>query len=34
LNQSFNLASLLAGDMDEMIEALITQDRTQRLAAL
>ncbi len=34
LNQSFNLASLLAGDMDELVEALITQDRTQRLAAL
>lgn len=34
LNQSFNLASLLAGNMDELVEALIKQDRTQRLAAL
>lgn len=34
LGQSFNLTSLLAGEMDELIDALIAQDRAQRLAAL
>ncbi len=31
---TFNLQSVLAGDMDELVHALIAQDRAQRLAAL
>ena len=34
LNQSYNLGTLLAGELDEMVDALIAQDRAQRLAAL
>ncbi len=34
LNQTFNLSKLLTGELDEMVEALIAQDRAQRLAAL
>ena len=34
LNQSFNLSKLLTGELDEMIDGLIAQDRAQRLAAL
>lgn len=34
LNRSFNLQTVLAGELDEIIEALIEQDRLQRLAAL
>ncbi|MFP4143940.1 MAG: peptide chain release factor 1 [Phycisphaeraceae bacterium] len=34
LGQSFNLGSILAGELDDLIDALIAEDRTQRLAAL
>ncbi|MEX0887290.1 MAG: PCRF domain-containing protein [Phycisphaeraceae bacterium] len=34
LGQSFNLQAVLAGQLDELIEALIAHDRAQRLAAL
>ncbi len=34
LNQSFPLQSLLAGELDELVAALIAQDRAERLAAL
>ena len=34
LNESFNLTTLLNGDLDAMIDALITKDRAERLAAL
>ena len=34
VNRSFNLQTVLAGNLDEMVDALITQDRAQRLAAL
>lgn len=34
LNESYNLQRVMAGDLQEMIDALIAQDRTQRLAAL
>jgi peptide chain release factor 1 len=34
LSQSFNLQPILAGDLDGLVEALIAQDRAQRLAAL
>ena len=34
VNQSFNLPGLMAGEMDEVVESLIAQDRAQRLAAL
>ncbi len=34
LNRSFGLQGLLNGDLDELVEALIAQDRAQRLAAL
>ncbi len=34
LGSSFNLTKLLAGDLDELIDALIAEDRTRRLAAL
>jgi peptide chain release factor 1 len=34
LNQSFSLQSLLNGEMDDLIEALIAADRARRLAAL
>ncbi len=32
--RSFNLQRILGGEMDELVEALIAQDRAQRLAAL
>ncbi len=32
--QSFNLQRILAGEMDELVEALIAEDRAKRLAAL
>ncbi|MEM1445948.1 MAG: PCRF domain-containing protein [Planctomycetota bacterium] len=34
LGASFNLNKLLAGELDELIEALIAEDRARRLAAL
>jgi peptide chain release factor 1 len=34
ISQNGNLQNLLAGDLDGLVEALITQDRAQRLAAL
>ncbi len=34
LGQSFNLRTILAGQLDELVDALIAQDRAQRLAAL
>lgn len=34
LNQSFNLGSLMNGELDDLVDALIAQDRAQRLAAL
>ena len=34
LSESYNLQRVMAGDLQEMIEALIAQDRAQRLAAL
>ena len=34
LSDSFNLQRVMAGDLQEMIDALIAQDRAQRLAAL
>ena len=34
LGRSFNLQTVLAGEMADLIEALIAQDRAQRLAAL
>lgn len=34
LSESYNLQRVMAGDMGAMIEALIAQDRAQRLAAL
>ncbi len=34
LGQSFNLRTILSGDLDQLVEALIAQDRAQRLAAL
>ncbi|MEM9252345.1 MAG: PCRF domain-containing protein [Planctomycetota bacterium] len=34
LSQSFNLQTLLNGDLDEMTKALIAEDRARRLAAL
>jgi peptide chain release factor 1 len=34
LGRSFNLRQILAGDLDELVDALIGQDRAQRLAAL
>lgn len=34
LGRSFGLRTVLEGDLDELIEALIAQDRAQRLAAL
>jgi len=34
LGRSFGLRSVLEGDLDELIEGLIAQDRAQRLAAL
>lgn len=34
VNESFNLQALLIGEMDELVDALIAQDRAQRLAAL
>lgn len=34
LGRSFNLQSVMAGDIGEMIDALIAEDRAQRLAAL
>jgi peptide chain release factor 1 len=30
----FNLQAVLSGDLDELVEALIAQDRAQRLAAI
>jgi peptide chain release factor 1 len=32
--RTFNLGAVMAGDLDELVEALIAEDRTQRLAAL
>lgn len=34
LGESFPLAAVLAGELDELVDALIQQDRAQRLAAL
>jgi peptide chain release factor 1 len=34
LGESFNLQTILAGELDEMVERLIAQDRAMRLAAL
>ena len=34
LGRSFNLQTVLAGDLDELVDALIAEDRAQRLAAL
>ena len=34
LSESFNLQRVMAGDLQPVVEALITQDRAQRLAAL
>jgi peptide chain release factor 1 len=34
VSQNVNLQSLLAGEMEGLVEALVAQDRTQRLAAL
>lgn len=34
LGDSFNLQKVMAGDLQPMVDALITQDRAQRLAAL
>lgn len=34
LGQSYNLQTVMAGEMTDLVEALITQDRAQRLAAL
>ncbi|MEM1097210.1 MAG: PCRF domain-containing protein [Planctomycetota bacterium] len=34
LGSSFNLTKLLAGELDELIDALIAEDRARRLAAL
>ena len=34
LGRSFNLQDILAGEMDDLVEALIAQDRAQRLATL
>ncbi len=34
LGESFNLQAVIGGDLDAMVEALIAQDRAQRLAAL
>ncbi len=34
LSESYNLQRVMAGDLQEMIDALIAQDRAQRLAAL
>lgn len=34
LNRSFNLTTVLAGEMDGLVAALIEQDKAQRLAAL
>jgi protein subunit release factor A len=34
LSESYNLQRVMAGDLQEMVEALIAQDRAQRLAAL
>jgi len=33
-NESYNLQTILAGRLDEMIDALIAEDRARRLAAL
>ncbi|MCC6680918.1 MAG: PCRF domain-containing protein [Phycisphaeraceae bacterium] len=33
-NRNFNLQSVMAGDLDDMVEALIAQDRAERLKAL
>jgi peptide chain release factor 1 len=32
--QSFNLQTIIAGNLDELVEALVSEDRAQRLAAL
>ena len=34
LGRSFNLQGVLAGELDELVDALIAEDRAQRLAAL
>jgi peptide chain release factor 1 len=34
LSESYNLQRVMAGDLQEMIDALVAQDRAQRLAAL
>jgi len=34
LNQSFNLQTVLAGDLDPLVAALVAEDRAKRLAAL
>lgn len=34
LSESYNLQRVMAGDLEEMIDSLIAQDRAQRLAAL
>ncbi len=34
LNESFNLQNLLAGELEEVVEALVKLDRAQRLASL
>jgi len=34
LNESFNLQSVLAGELEPVVEALIAQDKAQRLAAM
>lgn len=34
LGRSFNLSTALGGDLDELVQALIVQDRAQRLTAL
>jgi peptide chain release factor 1 len=34
LSRSFNLQPVMAGDLEDIIQALIAEDRAQRLAAL
>ena len=34
LSQNFNLQTIMAGDLGGLVDALIAEDRAQRLAAL